>query len=127
MSARSDLAQVIYAAKLGSTWDDGYLIYKLIADAVLAAGYRKEKPLHEEPAPDPLPHVLRVNPEAEAEPTVFVFKDPPKRKAGRPRVTVCKRGHDQTLEGARGKNGQQCVACKDILKAKAQLDKGAAR
>jgi len=29
---------------------------------------------------------------------------------GRPRVTVCKRGHDQAAEGARNKHGN-CIAC----------------
>jgi hypothetical protein len=37
-------------------------------------------------------------------------------KRGRPRVTICKRGHDQTIEGARNAQGA-CIACNKIREA----------
>jgi hypothetical protein len=40
----------------------------------------------------------------------------PKRKRGRPRLTVCKRGHDLTIDGARYQSGQ-CRKCKQQWKA----------
>jgi hypothetical protein len=96
IAARRRQADVLVSLMNEAPKLEGETFWHSVAFHLLDAGYSRY---------EPLPHVMRV-PVAEADPV----KASPKLGRGRPRVTICKRGHDQTVEGARNERGA-CIPC----------------